>query len=93
MPLHQAYANDTVLTRHSDDGRVASSLSAPWLQADMLEAARIRPGHRVLEIGSGGYNAALVGPTGHVTTLDIDPAVTDRATRYLARTGTTAFRW
>jgi protein-L-isoaspartate(D-aspartate) O-methyltransferase len=45
----------------------------------------------VLEIGSGGYNAALmaelVGPTGHVTTLDIDPAVTERATRFLAETG------
>ncbi|MFF9511540.1 hypothetical protein ACF1BU_33905 [Streptomyces sp. NPDC014724] len=41
--------------------------------------------------GSGGYNAALmaelVGPTGSVTTLDIDPAVTDRATRFLPKTG------
>ncbi|MFC5904498.1 methyltransferase domain-containing protein [Streptomyces zhihengii] len=63
----------------------------PWLQADMLEAARIQPGHRVLEIGSGGYNAALiaelVGPTGHVTTLDIDPVVTERAVRFLHETG------
>ncbi|MFE9503326.1 methyltransferase domain-containing protein [Streptomyces anthocyanicus] len=42
-------------------------------------------------LGSGGYNAALIaelaGPTGHVTTLDIDPAVTERATRFLAETG------
>ncbi|MGW2695683.1 methyltransferase, FxLD system [Streptomyces sp. NPDC001296] len=87
----KAYANDIVATRHSNDGRITSSISAPWLQAEMLEAARIRPGHRVLEIGSGGYNAALiaelVGPTGSVTTIDIDPAVTDRATRYLAQTG------
>ncbi|MFF4822656.1 methyltransferase, FxLD system [Streptomyces sp. NPDC001312] len=91
VPLHTAYANDIVATRHSDDGTVISSISAPWLQADMLEAARIQPDHRVLEIGSGGYNATLlaelVGPTGHVTTLDIDPAVTDRATRFLAQTG------
>nr|WTB34209.1 methyltransferase, FxLD system [Streptomyces sp. NBC_00830] len=90
-PVQKAYANDIVATRHSDDGRITSSISAPWLQADMLEAARIRPGHRVLEIGSGGYNAALmaelVGPTGSVTTLDIDPAVTDRATHFLAQTG------
>ncbi|MDL2075821.1 hypothetical protein QNN03_05160 [Streptomyces sp. GXMU-J15] len=56
-PLTAAYANDIVPTRHSDDGTITSSLSAPWLQADMLEAARIQPGHRVLEIGSGGYNA------------------------------------
>ncbi|WP_327669448.1 MULTISPECIES: methyltransferase, FxLD system [unclassified Streptomyces] len=91
VPHEAAYANDIVATRHAPDGRVTSSISAPWLQADMLEAARIQPGHRVLEIGSGGYNAALIaelaGPTGAVTTLDIDPAVTERATRFLAATG------
>ncbi|MFF9044325.1 methyltransferase, FxLD system [Streptomyces parvulus] len=88
--LDAAYADNIVATRHAPDGRVISSISAPWLQAEMLEAARVQPGHRVLEIGSGGYNAALlaelVGPAGHVTTLDIDPAVTERATRFLART-------
>jgi methyltransferase of FxLD system len=91
VPAQKAYADNVVATRHSDDGRITSSISAPWLQADMLEAAHIQPGHRVLEIGSGGYNAALiaelVGLTGSVTTLDIDPAVTDRATRCLVQTG------
>ncbi|MBT2527783.1 methyltransferase, FxLD system [Streptomyces sp. ISL-99] len=91
VPVQKAYANDIVATRHSDDGHVISSISAPWLQADMLEAVRIQSGHHVLEIGSGGYNAALiaelVGPTGSVTTVDIDPAVTDRATRFLTQTG------
>ncbi|WP_165914315.1 methyltransferase, FxLD system [Streptomyces sp. AcE210] len=91
VPTEKAYANDIIPTRHASDGRTISSVSAPWLQADMLEAARIQPGHHVLEIGSGGYNAALlaelVGPSGGVTTLDIDPAVTDRATRFLAETG------
>ncbi|MFK0025936.1 methyltransferase domain-containing protein [Streptomyces sp. NPDC090798] len=91
VPPQKAYANDTVATCPGDDGRITSSISAPWPQADMPEAARLQPGHRVLEIGSGGYNAALiaelVGPTGGVTTLDIAQAVTDRATRYLAQTG------
>ena len=59
VPLETAYADDIIPTRHTPDGRVCSSVSAPWLQAVMLEAARIRPGHHVLEIGSGGYNAAL----------------------------------
>ncbi|WSQ12964.1 methyltransferase, FxLD system [Streptomyces sp. NBC_01231] len=91
VAVEATYANDIIPTRHAPDGRVISSVSAPWLQADMLEAARIRPGHRVLEIGSGGYNAALmaelVGPAGHVTTLDIDPAVTEGATRFLSENG------
>ncbi|MEU0116980.1 hypothetical protein ABZ137_25585 [Streptomyces bobili] len=91
VAVEATYANDIIPTRHAPGGRVISSISAPWLQADMLEAACIQRGHRVLEIGSGGYNAALmaelVGPTGHVTTLDIDPVVTDRATRFLTETG------
>lgn len=57
----------------------------------MLEEARIRPGDRVLEIGSGGYNAALLaemtGPDGTVVTVDIDPWVTERAARFLAEAG------
>src|SRR5690606_25240338 len=89
--LEAAYANDIIPTRHASDGRVISSSSAPWLQADMRDAARIQRGHRVLEIGSGGCNAALmaelVGPAGHVTTVDIDPAVTERATRFLSESG------
>ncbi len=46
---------------------------------------------RVLEIGSGGYNAALlreiVGDDGQVVTVDIDSEITDRATRTLAAAG------
>ena len=43
----------------------------------MLQQLGIEPGMRVLEIGAGtGYNAALLaeltGPTGQVTTVDID---------------------
>jgi methyltransferase of FxLD system len=91
VPVETAYTDDVIPTRHTPDGRISSSVSAPWLQADMLEAARLRPGHHVLEIGSGGYNAALiaelVGPTGSVTTVDIDAVVTDRATGCLKATG------
>ncbi|MFI6493752.1 methyltransferase, FxLD system [Streptomyces sp. NPDC050564] len=91
VPAQEAYADNIVAICRTDDGRITSSISAPWLQADMLEAARIQPGDRVLEIGSGGYNAALiselVGRAGSVTTLDIDPAVTDRAIRFLTETG------
>ncbi len=91
-PLTTAYAwRDAVVTRRDDSGRATSSVSAPWLQAEMIEAAGIARGARVLEIGSGGYNAALLaemtGPDGSVVTVDIDPWVTERAARFLAETG------
>ncbi|MEU1812743.1 methyltransferase, FxLD system [Micromonospora aurantiaca (nom. illeg.)] len=86
-----AYADDVVITRRGPDGRATSSISAPWLQAYTLEQAGLRPGARVLEIGSGGYNAALiadvVGPDGTVVTVDIDADVTDRARTGLDRAG------
>jgi protein-L-isoaspartate(D-aspartate) O-methyltransferase len=90
-PLHRAYANDIVVTRTDSAGMPTSSVSAPGMQAVMLEQAQVRPGMRVLEIGSGGYNAALLaelaGPAGQVVTADIDPQVTARARDCLARAG------
>jgi protein-L-isoaspartate(D-aspartate) O-methyltransferase len=91
-PLDKAY--DTyaaVITKTDEYGVQLSSVSAPQIQAMMLEQAKVRPGMRVLEIGSGGLNAAylteLVGDDGEVATVDIDPAVTDRASRLLEEHG------
>jgi protein-L-isoaspartate(D-aspartate) O-methyltransferase len=91
-PLEKVYDRAAVVvTKRDEHGIALSSVSAPWIQATMLEQADIRPGMRVLEIGSGGYNAALiaelVGPHGEVTTVDIDSFVVDRATRFLAAAG------
>ncbi|MCC2276167.1 methyltransferase, FxLD system [Streptomyces sp. ET3-23] len=90
--LEDAYKPyNAVVTKRNEHGNAVSSVSAPQIQAFMLEQARIRPGMRVLEIGSGGLNAAylaeLVGDVGEVTTVDIDPEVTDRAARLLAEAG------
>lgn len=89
--LEQAYANTTLPTKRDGRGVTMSAVSAPWLQAAMLEQAELAPGMRCLEIGSGGYNAALmaeiVGKGGAVTTVDIDPDVTERAQRCLAEAG------
>ncbi|NED81673.1 methyltransferase domain-containing protein, partial [Streptomyces sp. SID11233] len=72
-------------------GVQTSSVSAPQIQAMMLEQAQVKPGMRVLEIGSGGLNAAylaeLVGPDGAVVTVDIDASVTDRASWLLEEHG------
>ncbi|MFJ2296177.1 methyltransferase, FxLD system [Streptomyces sp. NPDC087894] len=91
-PLDKAY--DTyaaVITKTDEHGVQLSSVSAPQIQAMMLEQAQVRPGMRVLEIGSGGLNAAylaeLVGEHGEVVTVDIDPVVTERAHRLLNEHG------
>jgi protein-L-isoaspartate(D-aspartate) O-methyltransferase len=90
--LEAAYKDqDAIVTKRDERGIALSSLSAPWLQALMIRQAAVQPGMRVLEIGSGGYNAALlrevVGDDGQVVTIDIDPEVTDRATRCLTASG------
>lgn len=77
-----------------DTGAVLSCSSAPTLVATMLDQADIQPGNRVLEIGSAtGINAAylahLTGPDGAVTTLDVDPWVTDGTRRALDANGYT----
>ncbi|GAB3170976.1 hypothetical protein GCM10027059_38420 [Myceligenerans halotolerans] len=92
VPLEQAYSSSPVVTHRDADGVPISSASAPGTVAGMLEQAEVKPGHRVLEIGSGtGYNAALlnhlVGPEGAVTTIEYDPQVADAARAALASYG------
>ncbi|ANY10142.1 hypothetical protein AFB00_17400 [Pseudonocardia sp. HH130630-07] len=90
--LELAYSDrDAVVTKRDETGRSMSSVSAPWLQAAMIDQAEVGAGSRVLEIGSGGYNAALlaevVGPDGLVVSVDIDPEVVDRTRTRLQTTG------
>jgi protein-L-isoaspartate(D-aspartate) O-methyltransferase len=92
VSLEIAYGYDNpVVTKRDKDGVALSSVSAAYIQARMLEQADLRRGMAVLEIGSGGLNAALiaeiVGPDGHVVSVDIDPEVTDRAARLLDEAG------
>jgi len=91
-PLQDAYAADVAVKVKTDErGTLISSVSAPFIQARMIEQARLGPGMSVLEIGSGGCNAALlaevVGPEGRVVSVDIDPEVTRRADTLLKETG------
>lgn len=93
--LEEAYRADQAVITKRVGGEAVSSVSASWLIAEMLgqaaDAAGGLGGRRVLEVGSGGYNAALlcelVGPSGSVTTVDIDPEVTGRAMACLAAAG------
>jgi protein-L-isoaspartate O-methyltransferase len=68
-----------------------SSASRPDIVALMLDAGRVEPGMRVLEIGTGtGYTAALLahrlGPE-NVTTIEVDPGLAARARTALATAG------
>jgi protein-L-isoaspartate(D-aspartate) O-methyltransferase len=88
VALEDVYQRDrSVVTKRDEHGNPISTISAAWMQATQLGQARLEPGMRVLEIGSGGYNAALiahlVGASGHVTTIDIDPWVVERTREFL----------
>jgi protein-L-isoaspartate(D-aspartate) O-methyltransferase len=85
-----AYADAPLATRLRD-GELVSSSSQPSLMAMMLAELRVRDGDRVLEIGAGtGYNAALLAHRlgdDAVTTVDLEPEITEAARRHLAAAG------
>ncbi|WP_240487284.1 methyltransferase domain-containing protein [Actinomadura flavalba] len=97
--LDLAYADEAIITQLDDgatdaatgDGRYTSSLSAPSTVVSLLELLDLEDGHRVLDIGTGnGWTAALlariVGP-GNVTSVEVDPAVAERASATLTSLG------
>ncbi|MGH3692822.1 MAG: methyltransferase, FxLD system [Pseudonocardiaceae bacterium] len=91
-PLETVYApTRSIVTKRNEQGAALSSLSESHIQATMLEQAGLKPGMRVLEIGTGGYNAALiaelVGESGKVVSVDIDPDIVDCARDCLAAAG------
>ncbi len=88
IDLAEAYADEAVPVQYVD-GAATSSASQPSMVAIMLEQLALRPGLRVLEIGAGtGWNAALmariVGPSGRVTSVDIDSGLIASAAVHLA---------
>jgi protein-L-isoaspartate(D-aspartate) O-methyltransferase len=94
VSIDEAYENSAVVTKRRGEESI-SSVSAPSVIAEMLgqaaDATGGLEGCHVLEIGSGGYNASLlrelVGASGSVTTVDIDPEVTGRAVACLEAAG------
>ncbi|MEU3505698.1 methyltransferase domain-containing protein, partial [Streptomyces hundungensis] len=88
--LTGAYADAPLATRMRD-GELLSSSSQPSLMARMLEALDVRDGDRVLEVGAGtGYNAALLCHRlgeARVTTVDLDPEITESARAHLEAAG------
>ena len=65
------------------------TISQPYIVAYMIQAARVGPGDKVLEIGTGsGYQAAVLAEMGcRVYTVEILPELHETAARNLARAG------
>jgi protein-L-isoaspartate(D-aspartate) O-methyltransferase len=75
-----------------DQGNQIPQTSAPEVMARLLELLDVQPGNRVLEIGTGsGYSSALLaeltGAKGNVFSIDVDPTMTERASRLLRNAG------
>lgn len=78
-------------THHPELGETVHRSNPEVIHRD-LTALGVQRGQKVLEIGTGsGYSsgllAALVGSTGHVTTVDVDPDLTQRAAKLHAGRG------
>jgi protein-L-isoaspartate(D-aspartate) O-methyltransferase len=92
VEVQSAYLDHAVMVKHGNDGSPISSASQPTIVAIMLEQLQVRPGHRVLEIGTGtGYNAALlaalVGDGGYLVSIELEPDLAERAGDLLSRLG------
>ena len=79
----QAYVDGPLPISHGQ------TISQPYIVAYMTEILRIKPQHRILEIGTGsGYQAAVLAElTDRVYTMEIIPELADTAGRRLKETG------
>ena len=92
--LSTLYANRALTLCGNDDNNIPSTISAPSFVLRMLDMLQLRPGHTVFELGAGsGWNAALmghlVGPAGHVYSLEIIPEVAQMAVDTITTLGIT----
>lgn len=73
--LNQAYADHPLPIGHGQ------TISQPYIVALMTEVVQIKPGYRVLEIGTGsGYQAAILAEMGaEVFTVEIIPELAESA--------------
>ena len=91
--LDEVYV-DNALATYRQQGVVVSTSSQPTMMAIMCAQLAVKPGMRILEIGTGsGYNAAilsrLVGTAGSVASVEFDPDLVARAGANLSEAGAT----
>lgn len=86
--LEAVYRDEVIVAKRSPTGATLATSSQPRVMALMLELLAAQPGERILEIGTGtGYHAALlaelVGPTGRVVSVEVDPELAATAASVL----------
>jgi protein-L-isoaspartate(D-aspartate) O-methyltransferase len=90
--LSLVYSNTALQHVGADGATMLSSNSEPGFILRVLEQLDLRPGQRVLEIGSGGgwlaaVMAELVGPDGKVTGVEVIPEMVAQSRLDLAAQG------
>jgi protein-L-isoaspartate(D-aspartate) O-methyltransferase len=91
QPLEAVYS-DRSIDIYDEAGRWLTVASQPAAIATTCEGAFVRPGHRVLDIGTGtGYLAGLLahlaGTTGSVLSVDVVPELIETANERLRDLG------
>jgi protein-L-isoaspartate(D-aspartate) O-methyltransferase len=92
VAFDEVYSGAAIPIARDEDMLPSSASSEPGIMARMLEQLGVEWGERTLEVGTGsGYNAALLatlsGPSGAVTTIDLDEKLAARARRSLREAG------
>lgn len=91
VPFEEVYRNQPIVIKNEKE-EIISTFTQPGAIAISLALLQVKPGQRVLEIGTGsGYNAALlahlVGESGQVVTIDLDENLVQNARKSLAEEG------
>jgi protein-L-isoaspartate(D-aspartate) O-methyltransferase len=89
VDVGEAYRDTAIVVKSDAEGLPVSASTQPAMMAIMLEQLGLAAGQRVLEVGAGtGYNAAvmarLVGDSGSVVTIDVEPDLVVQARVNLA---------
>jgi protein-L-isoaspartate(D-aspartate) O-methyltransferase len=86
------YTDRPLILFGNDDENIPSTISQPAFVLRILDLLRLKPGHRVFELGAGsGWNAALmghlVGAQGRVESFEIIPELAQAAARAVKSLG------
>jgi len=92
VPRHEFVPSSLIMAAYDDRPLPlgdAETISQPYIVAAMTEAARVQPGDKALEVGTGsGYQAAILAYLGaRVYSVERNAALAEKVPERLARLG------